>query len=54
MKNCSAYAFPVATCDGEAVIYVNIQTVVFLVLGAVTFVVALLQLVVKLIELSRK
>jgi len=33
---------------------VNAQTVVFLVLGAITFVVALLQLVVKLIELSRK
>lgn len=32
----------------------NVQTVVFLVLGAVTFVVALLQLVVKLIELGRK
>jgi len=32
---------------------VNVQTVVFLVLGAATFVVALLQLVVKLIELSR-
>lgn len=31
----------------------NVQTVVFLVLGAATFVVALLQLVVKLIELSR-
>jgi hypothetical protein len=33
---------------------VNVQIVVFLVLGAVTFVVALLQLVVKLIELGRK
>lgn len=31
----------------------NVQTVAFLVLGAATFVVALLQLVVKLIELSR-
>jgi hypothetical protein len=31
-----------------------VQIVVFLVLGAMTFVVALLQLVVKLIELGRK
>lgn len=35
-------------------VYVKIETVVVLVIGGATFVVALLQLVVKLIELGRK
>lgn len=34
--------------------HVKIETVILLVVGSATFLVALLQLVVKLIELSRK
>ena len=48
------YAFRAATSDRKAVIHVNIETAVILVIGAATFLVALLQLVVKLIELNRK
>ncbi|MGN7997671.1 hypothetical protein [Sphingomonas sp. 22176] len=51
---CDYASFSAAPAAEKEVIYLQVNNVAVLVLGSATFVVALLGLVVKLIELSRK